>query len=160
MTNALIAALVYALIPSVVAAIATAGATFWSAGAKLRSALLHFAAGAKVGVLLAFAMTVEDLTFGLALVTILATAATRWQMTATNAGLGLLFVVITVAAAAFLPAHSTVLSTLILAFGSAALLFVVTEQLLVKAHKHPDAPLLAASFFVGFLLLLILDMVG
>jgi zinc transporter, ZIP family len=250
--NPLLTALVYALIPTVVATVATAVATFWTAGAKLRSALLHFAAGvvfavvgvdllpgivreqrplwvvigftagvalmlgvrwldkgggpgnedvqaerarekksrdgrwpvsllagaavdqvvsglllgigiaagAKVGVLLTFAMTIEDLTFGLAIVAILAAAATRWQMIATNAGLGLLFTAVTVAAAALLPAHSTALSTLVLAFGSAALLFVVTEQLLVKAHKQPEAPLLAASFFVGFLLLLILDMIG
>ena len=58
------------------------------------------------------------------------------------------------------PAHPSHLNTVVLAFGSAALLFVVTEQLLVKAHKQPEAPLLAASFFVGFLLVLILDMVG
>jgi zinc transporter, ZIP family len=251
-TNSLLTSVIYALIPSVVAVIATVVATFWSVGGAVRSALLHFAAGvvfavvavdllpgiiqdqrpiwvvigftagvvlmllvrwldkggapgnedeqatrtaekqakggrwpvsllagaavdqvvsglllgisiaagAKVGVLLTFAMTVEDLTFGLAIVAILAAAATRWQMIATNAGLGLLFTVVTVAAAAFLPAHSATLSTLILAFGSAALLFVVTEQLLVKAHKQPEAPLLAASFFVGFLLLLILDMIG
>lgn len=251
MTNPLVTAFIYGIIPTIVATIATAGATFWSTGAKIRSALLHFAAGvvfavvavdllpgiladkrplwvvvgftagvvlmlavrwldkggapgnedeqaarakekkaregrwpvsllagaavdqivsglllgigiasAKVGVLLTFAMTIEDLTFGLAIVTILAAAATRWQMIGTNAGLGLLFTAVTVAAAALLPAHSSALSTLILAFGSAALLFVVTEQLLVKAHKQPEAPLLAASFFVGFLLLLILDMIG
>lgn len=121
---------------------------------------IGIAAGQKVGVLLSFAMTVEDLTFGLALVTILAAAATRRQKIATNAALGLLFMVVTVAAAALLPAHSALLSTLVLAFGAAALLFVVTEQLLVKAHKHPEAPLLAGSFFGGFLLLLVLDMVG
>lgn len=252
MTHPLLTALIYALIPTVVATAATVVALFWSPGAKTRSALLHFAvgivfavvavdllpgivraqrplwviigftvgvvlmltvrwldkgggpgnedeqalrtaekkagegrwpvsllagvavdqvvsglllgigiaSGAKVGLLLTFAMTVEDLTFGLALVTILAAAATRWQIVATNAGLGLLFTVVTVAAAAVLPAHSSTLNTVILAFGSAALLFVVTEQLLVKAHKQPEAPLLAASFFVGFLLLLILDMVG
>jgi zinc transporter, ZIP family len=251
-SNTLLTAFVYGIIPTAVAVVATAVATFWSPGAKVRSGLLHFAAGvvfavvavdllpgilaekrplwviigftagvalmlavrwldkggapgnedeqaertkdrkaregrwpvsllagaavdqvvsglllgigiaagARVGVLLTFAMAIEDVTFGLALVTILAAAATRWQMIGTNAGLGLLFTAVTVAAAALLPAHSSALSTLILAFGSAALLFVVTEQLLVKAHKQPEAPFLAASFFLGFLLLLILDMVA
>lgn len=121
---------------------------------------IGLAAGQKVGVLLSFAMTVEDLTFGLALVAILAAAATRLQKVAINGALGLLFMAVTVGAAALLPAHSALLRTLVLSFGSAALLFVVTEQLLVKAHKQPEAPLLAGSFFAGFLLLLVLSMVG
>lgn len=45
----------------------------------------------------------------------------------------------------------------VLAFGLAALLFLVAEELLVEAHETTDTPLLAAMFFVGFFALYILD---
>jgi len=121
---------------------------------------LGIAAGKKTGVLLSFAMTTEDLTFGLAIATILgAVGISRFKTIMTSAALGILFVIITVAAS-FLPGHSPVLKSVALSFGSAALLFVVTEQLLVEAHHEEEAPLLTASFFAGFLLLLILDMLN
>ena len=43
-------------------------------------------------------------------------------------------------------------------FGAAALLFLVTEELLVEAHEEPETPLLTTTFFAGFLLILILGM--
>jgi ZIP family zinc transporter len=44
----------------------------------------------------------------------------------------------------------------ILAFGIAALLYLVTEELLVEAHESPDEPVEAAGFFGGFLVILAL----
>ena len=44
-----------------------------------------------------------------------------------------------------------------LTFGLMALLYLVTEELLVEAHEKPDSPLISAMFFVGFLGLLLLD---
>ena len=46
-----------------------------------------------------------------------------------------------------------------LAFGCAALLYVVTEELLVEAHKVEETSLTAAMFFIGFLAMFLLDMV-
>lgn len=46
----------------------------------------------------------------------------------------------------------------LLAFGVAALLYLVTEELLVEAHKAPDGPWITSLFFVGFLLLLTISM--
>lgn len=43
-----------------------------------------------------------------------------------------------------------------LVFGLVALLYLVTEELRVEAHEVPDRPWIAAVFFVGFLLLLLL----
>lgn len=48
----------------------------------------------------------------------------------------------------------------VLAFGAAALLYLVTEELLVEAHEVPDTPLITASFFVGFLVLFVIEMVA
>ncbi len=47
----------------------------------------------------------------------------------------------------------------ILSFGLAALLFLVTEELLVEAHEVPETPRITACFFAGFLSLLIVGMV-
>ncbi|MNT82947.1 hypothetical protein D3C72_2227490 [compost metagenome] len=48
--------------------------------------------------------------------------------------------------------------TAFLAFGLIALLYLVTEELLVEAHEGgKDTPLATAMFFVGFLLLLLLE---
>ena len=44
-----------------------------------------------------------------------------------------------------------------LTFGLIALLYLVTEELLVEAHEHPDSPLITAMFFVGFLGLLMIE---
>lgn len=44
-----------------------------------------------------------------------------------------------------------------LAFGAAALLYLVTEELLVEAHEVLETPLTTALFFAGFLALLIIE---
>ena len=44
-----------------------------------------------------------------------------------------------------------------LSFGLMALLYLVTEELLVEAHEKPDTPLISSMFFVGFLALLTLE---
>lgn len=45
----------------------------------------------------------------------------------------------------------------VLAFGSAALLYLVTEELLVEAHDTADGPLHIIMFFVGFIALFTLE---
>ncbi len=46
----------------------------------------------------------------------------------------------------------------VLAFGAAALLYLVTEELLTEAHEVPETGWGAASSFTGFLLLLLIEM--
>lgn len=43
-----------------------------------------------------------------------------------------------------------------IAFGVAALLFLVTEELLKEAHQRKDTPWITAIFFLGFLIILII----
>ena len=62
-----------------------------------------------------------------------------------------------VAAASAVAALSPAILTGFFAFGLIALLYLVTEELLVEAHETPDRPWVTALFFVGFLLLLILE---
>ncbi len=47
---------------------------------------------------------------------------------------------------------------IVLSFGLAALLYLVTEGLLVEAHEEPESSLSTTFFFVGFLVFLILGM--
>lgn len=53
----------------------------------------------------------------------------------------------------FLP---SILLTEALSFGAAALLYLVTEELLVEAHETKDTPVVTSSFFLGFLIILLL----
>jgi ZIP family zinc transporter len=45
--------------------------------------------------------------------------------------------------------------TAVIAFAAAALLYLVTEELVVEAHETADAPWITGCFFAGFLVLLI-----
>lgn len=118
---------------------------------------IAFAAGAKAGLLLTIALSVEVLFLGLAVTTELSeTVKSSRRILATVAALVVLLPVGAVVATpiASLPAQYI---TGFLSFGLIALLYLVTEELLVEAHETPDRPWVAAMFFVGFLLLLTLE---
>lgn len=122
---------------------------------------LAFLAGEKAGVLLTIALTLEVLFLGLAVSAELGeTIRSRAKIVATSVALALLLPLGTIAATpvALLP---PVFIIAFLAFGLIALLYLVTEELLVEAHEQPDSPLVTAMFFIGFLaLLLIEEMLG
>ncbi len=50
--------------------------------------------------------------------------------------------------------------TLSLAFAIAALLYLVTEELLIEAHSKGNEEFATAMFFVGFLMIFLIDMVS
>lgn len=118
---------------------------------------IAFAAGAKAGLLLTIALSVEVLFLGLAVTTELSeTVRSRSRIVATVAALVVLMPLGAAISSpvAALPPHYV---TGFLSFGLIALLYLVTEELLVEAHETPDKPWVAAMFFVGFLLLLSLE---
>ncbi|MEI2715006.1 MAG: hypothetical protein V9G04_17370 [Nocardioides sp.] len=47
-----------------------------------------------------------------------------------------------------------------MAFGAAALLYLVVEELLVEAHEEQETVWLGASFFAGFLVIYVLAAMG
>jgi ZIP family zinc transporter len=122
---------------------------------------LAFVAGARAGLLLTIALTLEVLFLGLSLATELsATSRSRLRVVATTTAVALLLpagALLAVPVAQFPP----VVIAGFLSFGLMALLYLVTEELLVEAHARPDSPWISAMFFIGFLtLLLIEEMLG
>jgi ZIP family zinc transporter len=118
---------------------------------------LGFAAGSQAGLLLTVALTIEVLFLGLTVAAQLGSSAPKpRRIIALTAGLVLLLPVGALLAApvAALPAPYL---TAFFAFGLIALLYLVTEELLVEAHEVPDRPWVTAMFFIGFLLLLLLE---
>lgn len=118
---------------------------------------LAFVAGEKAGILLTIALTLEVLFIGLALTGELSeTITSRLRVVMTVLLLGLL---LPVGAAVAMPVALLPPPVIVgfLSFGLMALLYLVTEELLVEAHERPDSPLISAMFFVGFLGLLILE---
>jgi ZIP family zinc transporter len=118
-----------------------------------------FAAGAKEGMLLTVALTLELASLGLATAATLGQSGlARGKTIAICGGLALLFVGGAVGGGVPLQNISGHWLAGVLAFGSAALLFLVTEELLVEAHEVPESPWLTSTFFLGFLLFLLLEM--
>lgn len=118
---------------------------------------LGFAAGAKEGFLLTVALTLEVLFLGIVVAAELGDgSSSRLRVIGVTAGLVALM---PVGALLAIPAATFPTSVLtgFFAFGLIALLYLVTEELLVEAHEVPDRPWMTAMFFVGFLILLLLE---
>ncbi|MFK3841814.1 ZIP family metal transporter [Serratia sp. NPDC087055] len=119
---------------------------------------IAFAAGAKAGLLLTLALTLEVLFLGLSIVGDLRDfLGKRIRAILAVAGLALLLPIGGMLGAPIATLGAFWL-TAFLAFGLIALLYLVTEELLVEAHEGgKDTPLTTAMFFAGFLLLLLLE---
>ena len=118
---------------------------------------LAFLAGARAGLLLTIALTFEVLFLGLTVSAELSeTTTSRWRIVRTTVLLGLLLPLGAALAAPIAVLPATVIVGF-LSFGLMALLYLVTEELLVAAHERPDSPLISSMFFVGFLGLLLLE---
>lgn len=119
---------------------------------------VSFAAGERQGLLITIAMTLEVLFLGVATAAamrgpragrlVLATTITFAVLLTAGAGIG----------AYFLAAASPIVLDGVLSFGVAALLYLVTEELLTEAHEVDETPVLTSMFFVGFLALLMIEM--
>lgn len=118
---------------------------------------IAFAAGSKEGMLLTIALSLELLSLGLALASEFSTRVTAIVV---PTALSLLLVVGAVGGVTVLSHASAHLLAAVLSFGCAALLFLVTEELLVEAHEVPETTFSTAMFFAGFLLFLVLGMLG
>ncbi len=120
-----------------------------------------FAAGAKQGALLTIALTLEVLFLGVATAASLTKSGMAPSRAITSvAGLaGLLLAGATVGALLQSLLVGVVLVG-VLGFASAALLYLVVEELLTEAHEVPETPVSTAVFFLGFLVLFLVEMMA
>lgn len=118
---------------------------------------IGFVTSEEIGVFLAIALSVELLALGMATsITLGNSKVNRKKIVITILGLSVLVLSSTLLSAVLLAGISASVLEVILAFGLAALLFLVTEELLVEAHESKQNPWLTASFFGGFLLFMLL----
>lgn len=119
---------------------------------------LGFAQGASQGILLTIALTIELLFLALTVSAELGGSGMRKARVAgTTIGLSLLLPAGTALGFGLLAGLTGTVVTGLYAFGLVALLYLVTEELLVGAHEKPDTPLATAVFFVGFFLMITHD---
>ncbi len=120
---------------------------------------LGFAAGQKQGLLLTIALTLEVLFLGLTGGAALqSSGASRKRVLFITLGFALTLIAGAWMGVTLLAGASDMLLDAVLAFGLAALLYLVTEELLVEAHEVPETSVQTAMFFVGFILLLTIEM--
>ncbi|WP_436902425.1 ZIP family metal transporter [Halovenus halobia] len=117
-----------------------------------------FLAEPDTGVIIAIALAIEVLFLGVAGVVALPTEMGALRKLVVPAAFGLLLTTgVTVGVLGFGGASSALIAV-VLAFGAAALLYLVTEELLVKAQQVPETPVSTTLFFVGFLSIFLLDL--
>lgn len=135
--------------------IATVGVDVFIDGAIVG---IGFAAGAKEGMLLTIALTIELLFLSLSVAATLSDAKeSRLKVLAITVAIALLLPIGATIGVLMLSGISGELLAGFFAFGLVALLYLVTEELLVEAHETPDTPFTTAIFFVGFLLLIAIE---
>jgi ZIP family zinc transporter len=115
---------------------------------------LSFLAGQTQGLLLTIALTIEILFLGLTIAVGLQTG--NWLRSVGVTALMVLLLPLGALLSTPISHLPPAVITGCLAFGLVALLYLVTEELLVEAHEVLDRPWITAMFFVGFLLLLLL----
>jgi ZIP family zinc transporter len=110
------------------------------------------------GVIIAVALAIEVLFLGVAGVVALPQDTSVIKQLAVPTAFGVLLATGVTGGVLALDGVTGAPIAIILAFGSAALLYLVTEELLVKAGKVPETPVSTTLFFVGFLSIFLLDM--
>lgn len=115
---------------------------------------------AAMGIIIALALAIEVLFLGVAAVVALPEEMGNIRRIAVPATFGVLLTTgVTVGVLTLEGAAQTTIA-FILAFGASALLYLVTEELLVKAGKVPQTPVSTTLFFIGFLATFMLDIIG
>lgn len=120
---------------------------------------IAFHAGSTEGILLAIALSLELLSLGIATATELGNRKlSNLNKILWIAILASVFFISAALGATLLNNLSHNAMEIVLSFGLAALLFLVTEELLKEAHEEKETVWHTAAFFGGFLLFMILGM--
>lgn len=119
---------------------------------------IAYALGSAEGRIIAAAVTFELASIGFALGSRLSSNGWGPQgIVATAAGLGALQLSLAVLGWLGLDRLPTSAQVVALAIGAAALLYLVTEELLSEAHEVPELPWQTAVFFAGFIAVFLIE---
>jgi ZIP family zinc transporter len=116
-----------------------------------------FAAGGETGTILALGLSVELLFLGLALSS---GATAGWRIVAISGALGLTVLSFALLGNLLLSGASHAVIGGTLAFSAAALLYLVTEELLMEAHEVEEKPISTLVLFGGFLTFWSIQLMG
>ncbi len=116
-----------------------------------------FAAGGETGTILALGLSVELLFLGLALAS---ETTTGWRIIAISGALGSTVLIFSLIGNALLTGASHAVIGGALAFSAAALLYLVTEELLMEAHTVEEKPISTLVLFGGFLSFWCIQLLG
>lgn len=117
-----------------------------------------FLSAPKTGVIITVALAVETLFVSAAAVAVLPEGTPAYRKLSVPLLFGGLLLVGVTAGVVLFGGLSGAPVAVVLAFGAANLIYLVTEELLVKAQKVPETPTSTVLFFVGFLLIFVFDM--
>jgi len=119
-----------------------------------------FAAGESEGFLLCIALSLEILVLGLVVATELKVEKfTKKMIILVVSVLAFSIVIGAFGGAMLLNFISEDAMSGVLAFGLSALMYLVTEELLVEAHENTDTPFSTAIFFIGFFIFLVIALI-
>jgi ZIP family zinc transporter len=116
-----------------------------------------FAAGGETGTVLALGLSVELLFLGLA---VTSDRIDGWRIVGVTAALGLTVLGFAVLGSVLLAGASAAVLAGTLSFSAAALLFLVTEELLMEAHVVQEKPVATLVLFGGFLTFWAIQLMG
>jgi len=116
-----------------------------------------FTAGGHTGVLLTIALAIEYLFVGLSLAGAMGTEPRKAVVIGVPVALSLLTVVGAVVGVWLLAGVSATVLAGVLAFGAVAFMYLATEELLVEAHERGETAIGSSAFYVGFLVVLVIE---
>jgi zinc transporter, ZIP family len=120
-----------------------------------------FSINPQLGVLLAFALATELFSLTLSVGVEFRTSQVKgWQSLAVTSGIAILQLVGAFGAGILLEGASEAVIAVVLAFGAAALIYLIAEELLVETIEAEDSLFPTATLFSGFLLLLALKLLS
>jgi zinc transporter, ZIP family len=119
---------------------------------------VSFGIGKKQGIMITIALTIEMLLLGLSVASsMVRDRVIRSRVIAITTMLAFCVVLGAAIGGFLLEGLSGAGLVSVLAFATSAFLYLVTEELLVEAHKGPDTRFATSMFFVGFLLMMVIE---
>ena len=119
---------------------------------------VSFLASVRSGIIISVALALELLFLGLSTSASMANQQVpRLKGVLVAIGIALLVPIAAITGYHFVAKMPVQVHYLIMAFGVAALLYLVTEELLIEAHELSETPIATLAFFIGFLAILLIS---